>query len=112
LFGYHVSSGAWAPISIGNTGNQEFVTLAAGIYDDQYSRIVSTPPAVKKAQAIVMATNGATWQYLASPPVANNSTGALGLYDSATGRYYALFGERTILSRPIGCNNLRTFVFK
>ena len=112
LYAYLINSSVWAPVSIGNTGNQENVDGAAAIYDDECTRIISTPAGVKKAQAIVSATNGTTWQYMTPPPAANNSTGALGLYDQTTGRYYAVFGERTILSRNIGTNTLRTFVVK
>jgi hypothetical protein len=112
LYAYGVSSGIWSPLSVGNTGSQENVEQAAAIYDDEYQRIISTPGARKKTQGIVLATGGATWHYMTPPPAANNSTGATGLYDPSTGRYYALFGERTILSRNIGSNNLRTFVVK
>jgi hypothetical protein len=112
LYSYAIGGSNWTPVSIGNTGSEEHVNAAAAVYDDEYQRIISTPSARKKTQAIVLATPGTTWQYLTPPPAANNSTGALGLYDESTGRYFALFGERTILSRNIGSNNLRTFVVK
>jgi hypothetical protein len=112
LFSYAISSSFWTAVSITNTGSEEDVDGAAAIYDDEHTRIISTPSARKLTQAIVAATPGTTWQYMTPPPAANNSTGALGLYDQVTGRYYALFGERTILSRNIGSNNLRTFVVK
>ncbi|MCA8916694.1 MAG: hypothetical protein KDB90_14975 [Planctomycetes bacterium] len=111
LFAFSVTSNSWSPLSVTNTGTEDDVNLSCGVYDDEYSRILHTPAARKKTQAIVMCTTGPTWQYMTDPPN-NNTTAGTGLYDPSTGRYYALFGERTILSRPIGTNAFRTFVLK
>lgn len=105
------TTGNWNSLSVANTGAEEDVNLSAGVYDDECSRILHTPGGRPKAQAIVLGTNGAVWHYLA-PPNNNNTTGATGLYDPATGRYYAVFGERTILGRAIGTNAFRTFLLK
>ncbi|MCB9931796.1 MAG: hypothetical protein H6841_00065 [Planctomycetes bacterium] len=105
------TTGNWGSLSILNTGSEENVSLSAGVYDDDCSRILHAPATRAKAQAVVIGTNGPVWQYL-TPPVNNNTTAATGLYDPATGRYYTLFGERTISGRPIGTNAFRTFLLK
>jgi hypothetical protein len=105
------TTGNWNSLSIANTGQEEDVNLSAGVYDDECSRILHAPAGKTKAQAIVIGTNGPMWHYLA-PPGGNNASGATGLYDPASGRYYAVFGDRTILGRTIGTNTFRTFVLK
>lgn len=111
LYAYNLGANSWTPLSVSNTGQEENVNLSAGIYDDEYSRIIHAPAGRAKAQAIVLGTNGPVWQYM-TPPTANNTSGALGLYDLASGRYYTLFGERTILGRSIGTNAFRAFELK
>lgn len=105
------TTGNWSSLSVANTGQEEDVNLSAGVYDDECSRILHAPGGKSKAQAIVVGTNGPMWHYLASPGGINTSA-ATGLYDPATGRYYAVFGERTILGRAIGTNAFRTFLLK
>ncbi|MBZ0136166.1 MAG: hypothetical protein K8I27_07330 [Planctomycetes bacterium] len=112
IYSFSLSSSSWTALSVANTGQEEDVNASAGFFDDEYSRIVHAPATRKRLQAIVLGTNGPTWQYMTPPPVANNTTGATGLYDKSTGQYYVLFGERTILSRAVGTNVLRTVEFK
>ena len=112
LYAYNLGTNSWTPLSVSNTGQEDDVNLSGGVFDDEYSRILHAPTSRKELQAIVLGTNGATWQYLTPPPLISNTSGGTGLYDPATGRYYVLFGERTILSRSIGTNSFRTVVFK
>ena len=111
LHEFSLASGKWTALSVNNSGNAENVNLTGGIYDDACSRFLHLPTQRKKAQAVVMATNGATWQYL-TPPGQNNTSGGTGLYDPTTGRYYCVFGERTISGSSIGTNEVRTFVLQ
>lgn len=112
LYAFGNNTNSWTPLSVANTGADEDVNLSGGVFDDEYSRLLHAPVTRKKMQAIVLGTNGPTWQYMNPPSAANNTTGATGLYDASSGRYYAVFGERTILSRTVGTNALRTVVFK
>ncbi|MEZ5992182.1 MAG: hypothetical protein R3E76_07495 [Planctomycetota bacterium] len=111
LYSYTLGSASWAALSVANPGQEEDVFESSAIYDDEYSRILHAPATRPKAQALVMGTNGPVWQYMA-PPGSNNAKGTTGLYDRSTGRYYSLFGEKTILSRSVGTNLFRTFVVK
>lgn len=112
LYAFSLSTSTWSALSVSNPGQEEDVDMSAGLFDDEYARIIHAPVQRKKLQAIVLGTGGPTWQYMNPPPLANNTTGATGLYDPSNGQYYVVFGQRTILSRPIGTNALRTVQFK
>lgn len=106
-------SGSWQALSpIANTGHEENVDASACIYDDEYRRFVHTPAGRRLTQGVVLGTVAPVWHYMTPPPLFNNATAATGLYDPATGRYYSLFGSRTILSRSVGTNGFRTFRLK
>lgn len=112
LFAYGVSTGGWTALAIGNTGQEDNVNLSGAIYDDDCRRFIHAPGSRKQLQGIVLGSNGPTWQYMTPPPLVNNATGSTGLYDAVTGRYYVLFGERTILGKAVGTNAFRTVVVK
>ena len=112
LFNYSISASSWTSLTINNATSPEDVNLSAGIYDDECRRIIHAPATRKQLQGIVLGSNGPTWQYMTSPALFNNATGSTGLYDPSTGRYYVLFGEKTILSRAIGTNAFRSVLVK
>ena len=112
LFTFSVAGNSWTSLSIQNTGQEENVNMSAAIYDDECRRFVHAPITRKQLHGIVMGSNGPTWQYMSPPPLFNNATGSTGLYDPSTGRYYALFGEKTILGRAVGTNSFRSVLLK
>jgi hypothetical protein len=109
---FHLPSSSWFSLNVGNTGAEENCFRSAGVWDNQFRRMIHTPPLSKKAQAVVITTNGPTWQYMLPAPSQNHATAATGLYDPATGRYYALFGNKTVGGRGVGTNSFRTFRLK
>ncbi len=109
LFEFRPQQTAWSPLSIGNAGQHEPVAYSGAVWDDLHARFVHAPAGRSRAQAVVLATPGANWQFL-TPPPNSNTTGSTGLYDPVDQRYYVLFGERA--AGAIGLNGVRSVEFK
>lgn len=97
----------WASRSPSNTGSQEDFYDSGAIYEDLHRRFLHAPFAKPKYQALVVTTGVSqvvpSWHYMTAPGT-DHATATSGLFDPVAGRYYALFGERTISGRPSGTN--------
>lgn len=111
FFEYDIATTMWQSRTITNVGSDESVYASCAAYDDQFRRFIHAPGGKPKFQAIVVSTTSPGWQYLVAP-LADHATGGVGLFDPATGRYWAVTGERTVATRTIGTNHVRTFRVK
>lgn len=110
LYEFTINTGQWDQRIIDNTGNDESVYRSQGHWiGGNCPRFIHLPAAVKKAQGVVMTSNGPWWQYMASPPTTNNATAGVGLYDRQSGTYIAVLGERSAAGRTVGVNGFRKF---
>ncbi|MBK9974713.1 MAG: hypothetical protein IPP14_08060 [Planctomycetes bacterium] len=113
-FEFDVASPAWTSRSSTNTGNQEDVYESGTIYDDPLRRFLTAPATKSKFQALAVVTGSPvnpSWQYLTNP-AQSHPAATSGLFDAANGRYYTLFGERTVSGRSVGTNGARIIHFK
>jgi hypothetical protein len=101
----------WNALSIANSNLSlhENVCYSGAVWDDACGRFIHAPGARTKAQAVVMASSGPAWQFLAAPPT-SGATGSTGMYDPVEQRYYVLFGDRA--PGNIGTNGVRAVDFK
>lgn len=110
-FEFEIGSNVWSSRTVNNASADENFYLSSPVYDDLFRRFFHAPGGKPKSQAIVVTTISPTWQYLIAPAT-DHALGGVGLFDPATGRYWAVMGERTVSSRPIGTNHVRTFRVK
>lgn len=111
---FDVAVPAWTSRTSTNTGSQEDFYESGTVYDDTLRRFLTAPATKTKFQAMAVVTASPvnpSWQYLLSPAQSHPSATS-GLYDAANGRYYVLFGERTVSSRNVGTNGARILHFK
>ncbi|MCC6465676.1 MAG: hypothetical protein IT463_10085 [Planctomycetes bacterium] len=100
-------TGSWAARSTDNGGTDENVYRSGGLYEDEFRRFLNAPTGKTKLQGLVVASNGSpTWQYLTSP-TSNNYGGCSSGFYPDDGRYWVVFGERTVGAKTFGTNAVR-----
>jgi hypothetical protein len=103
------ASGNWTQLSILDGSSAEDVSRSGAVWDETNLRFFNAPATHKDYQSVTLTTNGPSWHYLISPST-NNTTGSVGIFDSAQGYYICLFGRKSVKGSQTGTNVTRSFM--